>query len=405
MNWSYFIASRLSFGKNKSFTRLIIRLAQAGVALSVATMIIAVATVTGYQKEIARKVTGFGGHIIINNTGTSGSFDYTLFRDSAALVKKLLANKQIKSIDGVLSRPAITKANDELEGIILKGVGKNANLDFFKESLIKGKMPAFPDSVSAREVLISEYLSNRLNIKTGDKIRLYFILEPVRVLPVKVSGIYKTGFEENDKLYVIGDIRDMQRIFGNRQPVITHYEVEVNDIKELKPVTAKLQDELDENLTARDMMSLNPQIFQWLNYLNDNINIILGLMVIVACINMITALLILIIERTNMIGVLKALGAPDLPVKKVFIYHILWIMGAGLLFGNLLGIGICLSQYYGEWFTLPQETYYLSVVPVNLEWSYILAINAGTMFICLMSLLLPATLVSRITPVKAIRFD
>lgn len=405
MRLSLFIAQRLALGKFRSFASLIIRLAWFGAGLSVAVMIVAIAIVVGYKEKITDKVIGFGGHIEIHSTGTSGNFDYVQFNDSAALKKSILKQKGVKAIYPAISRPGIIKANEELEGIVFKGVDETYNFSYLKKHLIKGQLPAVGDSLKKREILISKAIADKMTLDTGDIARVYFINEPVRVIPCTITGIYETGLEENDQVFIIGSLREMQRIFAKKKPEITHYELITNDFKQLNEINKILNRNLPQELHAESLVQLNPQIFDWLGYLDQNIVIILTLMIIVACINMTTALLILIIERTNMIGILKALGSNSALIKRIFLNHAAYILFLGLLFGNLFGIGLCLLQDHYKLLTLEQETYYLSYVPISLKWEHVLAVNIGTVALCMLALLLPARLVNRIDPVKAIQFN
>ncbi len=405
MHLSRFIAKRLALGKFKSFASLIIRLAWIGVGLSVTVMLVSIAIVVGYKNQITDKVLGFGGDIEIHSTGTTGNFDYVQFSDSQALVKQILSDPEILKVSPVMSRPGILKANEELEGIVFKGIDSGYDMRFLKRNLVRGKMPGIGDSLRKREILISKIQSRKMRIDTGSIVRVYFINDPVRVIPCKVSGIYETGLEENDRVFIIGSLIEMQRIFANRKKEITHYEVKTRDFKTLPNSTKKLNRSLPQELNAESLIQLNPQIFDWLGYLDQNISIILTLMITVACINMITALLILIIERTNMIGILKALGSRSSLIKRIFLNHALYILILGLIFGNILGLGICWIQSEYQIITLDQETYYLSFVPVDVNIWYILAVNAGTVLICMAALLLPVRLIHKIDPVKAIRFN
>jgi lipoprotein-releasing system permease protein len=402
---SRFIAKRLALGKFKSFASLIIRLAWIGVGLSVGVMILSIAIVVGYKKQISEKVLGFGGDIEIHSTGTTGSFDYVQFSDSIEVSKKIMSIPEVTKVSPVMSRPGILKANEDLEGIIFKGIDSSYDLSYLKRNLIRGKMPRFGLEEYKREILISKIQSKKMKLDTGDVVRVYFINDPVRVIPCTVAGIYETGLEETDMIFVIGSLIEMQRIFANKKNQITHYEVQVDDFKQLAANTTKINTLIPHELNAESLVQLNPQIFDWLGYLDQNISIILTLMVIVACINMITALLILIIERTNMIGVLKALGSRSFMIKKVFLNHALYILILGLIFGNVLGLSLAFIQYKFQVITLPQETYYLSSVPIYIEWWQVLAVNLGTVFVCMFALLLPVRLIQKIDPVKAIRFN
>lgn len=405
MRLSLFIANRLALGKFKSFASLIIRLAWIGAGLSVAVMIVAIAIVVGYKEQITEKVIGFGGHIEIHSTGTSGNFDYVQFKDSLPLKQHLLSKNNVSSIAPVMSRPGIIKANEELEGIVFKGIDGNYDTRYLKKQIIKGSMPAVGDSLRKRDILVSKVIASKLQLDTGDIVKVYFINEPVRVIPCTVTGIYETGLEENDNLYIIGSLREMQRIFAQKRPEITHYEVQTKDFKQVQATNKLLNRDLPQALNAESLIQLNPQIFDWLGYLDQNITIILTLMIIVACINMMTALLILIIERTNMVGVLKALGSNNRMIKRIFLNHAAYILFLGLLFGNVLGLSLIYLQDHFKIITLSQETYYLPFVPVSLHWSHLLAVNIGTISICLLSLLLPVRLINKIDPVKAIKFN
>lgn len=405
MQLSRFIALRLALGKYKSFASLIIKLAWFGVGLSVAVMLISIAIVVGYKKQISEKVIGFGGDIEVHSTGSTGSFDYIQFSDSLPIFQKIKRNPNVRSVSPVMSRPGILKSNEELEGIVFKGIDGQYNLEFLKRNLIRGFLPGFGDSTRKREIMISKALGKKMKIDTGDLVRVYFINEPVRVIPCTITGIYETGLEENDLLFVVGSLREMQRIFANKKKEITHYEVQTKDFKQLAENTKQLNKSLPQELNAESLIQLNPQIFDWLGYLDQNIVIILTLMVIVASINMITALLILIIERTNMIGILKALGSRNGAIKRIFLNHALYILVLGLGFGNLLGLGLAWLQSEYKIITLAQETYYLAFVPIEINLWMVLAVNIGTVIICMLALLLPVRLISKIEPVKAIKFN
>lgn len=404
MRTSAFIASRLALGKYKSFASLIIRLAWIGAGLSVSVMIIAVAIVIGYKEEITDKVLGFGGHIEIHSTGTSGNFDYVPFTDSAAVKKNILSVEGIQSVAPVFARPGIMKSDEEYEGIVFKGVNGQYNTDYLKANLLRGRLPGFGDSLKKREILISKIIAGKLKLDTGSVVKIYFVNEPVRVIPCTVTGIYETGLEDNDQLFVVGSISEMQRIFSNRKPLITHYEVLVKDIEKLELTDKKLSKKLPLELNAETLKELHQSIFSWLGYLDQNISIILTLMIIVACINMITALIILIIERTNMIGILKAMGSGNDLIKRIFLNHAFYILLLGLVFGNVLGIGLGMLQDHFRLVSLQQDIYYLPYVPVSIHWTHVLMINAGTIILCMTSLYLPVRMINKIQPVRAIRF-
>jgi lipoprotein-releasing system permease protein len=405
MSVSSFIAQKLALSKNKTFTSLIIRLAWIGVALSVSVMIIAVSVVIGYKKQISEKVIGFNGHLEIHSTGSTGNFDYTLFTDSTPLVNDLKKIKDLGEIQPIIAKPGILKSDEEVEGIIFKGVSANYNFNFFNKNLIKGNCPNTSDSTRKREIMVSQLLAKKLKLDTGQKVKIFFINEPVRVIPCKITGIYETGLEESDQVMVIGSLKEMQRIFANKNQKITHYEITTSNTKNLAQFTDLVHKKIPLELAAQNMIQLNPQIFDWLGYLDQNISIILTLMIVVACINMMTALLVLIIERTNMIGVLKAVGSTNKLIRKIFLNHAFYILLIGLILGNILGLSISLIQQHYHVIKLPQETYYLSYVPIHINWFFVLLINIGTVSICMISLLIPSRMISNIHPVKAIKFN
>ncbi len=368
-------------------------------------MIIATAVVIGYKQQITDKVVGFGGHIEIHATGTTGSFDYLLFNDSDAMVNKIKANANVQSVAPVLTKPGIIKSNEDLEGIIFKGVDAQYNFSFFEKNLLRGRIPNTKDSTAKREIMVSQILAKKMQIDTGKYVKIFFINDPVRIIPCKVVGIYETGLEENDLVFVIGSLREMQRIFAAKQRRITHYEIKTKDFSQLLITAKQVNRVIPQDLNAENMIQLNPQIFDWLGYLDQNITIILGLMIVVACINMITALLILIIERTNMVGILKALGSRNNLIKRVFLNHAFYILILGLVFGNVLGIGACYLQQHYKFITLPRETYYLAFVPIQINWLYVVLINLGTIALCMFALLLPVRMINNIAPVRAIKFN
>lgn len=379
------------------------RVAAAGVAVSVAVMIISISMVTGFQKEITKKVIGFSGHIEVKSLGANSYYDYPLFPFDSALNTDFVTMQGIDRVQSIVAKPGIAKNKEENIGIVFKGVRPDYDFSFFKETLVAGSLPNLKKD--SNQVLVSAYLAQKLNLKPGNKLRIYFITQPVRAIAPVVCGIYSTGLEEHDKLFAFGSIHHAQRIFANRQNEITHYELYVKDLTKLQTITDHIHENISYDLMARNVKEIHPQIFDWLGYLDKNIQIILILMVIVSCINMTTALLILIIERTNMIGVLKALGMNNRNIIKIFLIKALHILFWGLLFGNVVGLGICLLQQHFSIITLPVETYYVSKVPVNINYLYIAMLNAATIIICLTVLVLPAFVAGKTTPVKAIKFD
>ena len=405
MNLPFFIAKRITFNSKRTFSKLIVRIAILGIMLGLAVMILAVAIVKGFKSEIREKVRGFSGDIQIVKLDLNTSYENTPFSISKSELKKISTTSGISFIQPFATKPGIINAGDEAEGVVLKGVDQSYNWEYFKKTLVAGNVIDFSDSVQSRsQILISKYTADRLNLKVGDDFLMYFIENSLRKRKFEITGIYDLGVEEVDKIFVIGDL-ELVRSLNNWKPLqVGGYELRVNDFKDLDIVEKKVYEDLGVELKSYTVKEYYPTIFDWLSLLDVNTQVILILMMAVAVINMISALLIMILERTNMIGILKALGSSNWNIRKIFLYNATYLIGIGLFSGNLLGIGLGLFQYHTHFFTLDQSSYYMSFVPVQLDIQDILLLNAGTLLISLMVLLIPSLLVSRISPLKAIRF-
>lgn len=405
MDLSYFISRRLAFTPGQSFSRLIIRVAITAVALSVAVMIVAGAIVDGFQKEISEKVFGFWGHITIRSLEQGRSYGEVPVSIQQSFYPGIEKSPGVRHIQVFATKAGILKTDKEIEGMVLRGIGKDFDWSFLKNYMVDGNILEAGDSLSKNKILISKTTADRLNLKTGDQLLVYFVQQPMRYRKLTICGIYKTGLDEYDRLYALVDIGLIQKINGWSNTDVGGFEVFINDVNKLDEIGSLVNDEyIGQDLEAKTMKEINPNLFDWLDLQTMNEKVIILLMIIVAIINMTTVLLILILERTNMVGILKSLGGSNWMIRKIFLYHAAYITGFGLLLGNLFGIGLCFVQKYFHIITLPEESYYVSVAPVLLSPLYILAINAGTLAICLVTLIIPSYLVSRISPVKAIRF-
>ncbi len=375
------------------------------VALSIAVMIVAIAIVKGYQLEIRSKIIGFSTHIQIANLDMNNSFETNpIYRDSA-LERILTQQPAVTHLQPFAIKAGILKTREDFAGMVLKGVDSAFDWRFIQQHMQQGQVLSFTgDSVSGG-MLISKTLADKLKLKLNDPVLLYIAQNPPRVRKFRITGIYHTGLSEMDELYAFVDMRQVQKLNNWNETAISGYEVGVTDYERLDEISADLLMLLPYYLQIHTIRDLYPQMFDWLGLLDLNVWVIIVLMVVVACINMITALLILIIERSNMIGMLKAIGARNQTIGSIFIYMASYLIVSGMIIGNLIGIGLCLTQSYFGWFKLSQEAYYLSEVPIRLEWLDILFINLGSFIICFLVLLLPARFVSRITPVKSIRFE
>jgi len=405
VTFASFIANRITFRSKRTFSRLSVRIAVIGIMLGLAVMILSVAVVKGFKSEIREKVRGFSGDIVIMKYDLNASNENSPFSIHPDTLQQLSRLPNVAYLQPYATKQGIINANDEMEGVMLKGVDKNFHWDYFRNILVAGKVIDFSDSIKAkRQILISKVLADRLRLKVGDDFLMYFVQEPLRRRKFDIVGIYDLGVEEVDKVYVIGDLSVIQRLNNWDSNTVGGYEVRVKNFDAVDRSTLNVNDNLGIGLRAYSIKDYHDIIFQWLSLLDVNTQVILVLMLAVAIINMISALLIIILERTNMIGILKALGATNWSIQKIFLRNAAYLIGLGLLLGNILGIGLGVFQSSTHFFELDQASYYMSFVPVELDVLDILLLNAGTLLICLLVLIIPSTLVSRISPVKAITF-
>ncbi|HUX96644.1 MAG TPA: FtsX-like permease family protein [Bacteroidales bacterium] len=414
MNFPYFIAQRLIKGRREetSFSRPINVIAIIGIATGLAVMILAVAILTGFKQEIRDKVVGFGSHIQITNFDSNISYETTPISDTQSFVPLIKKMPGIRHIQVYATKAGIIKTEDEIQGVVLKGIGSDFDWSYFGSNLADGTVFTVNDTSRTDKVIISKKLSDMLRLKTGDSFAMHFIQDPPRMRKFTISGIYETSLEEFDKIYVFCDIGHIKRLNGWDDTMVSGFEIFINDFDNLDLMTQKVRDvigyRLEEDETRFKVTSIKtkyPQIFDWLNFQDINVIIIIILMLVVSGFNMISGLLILILEKTNMIGILKALGSEDKTIRKVFLYQAAYLIFKGLIFGNVTGLGLAYLQLRTGIFTLDSASYYIKTVPINLDIIHILLLNASTMVAIIIMLLVPSQLISRITPVKAIRYD
>ncbi|WP_183573965.1 ABC transporter permease [Mucilaginibacter sp. X5P1] len=405
MGFASFIASRITFKSKRTFSKLIVRIAIVGIMLGLGVMILSLAVVRGFKKEIREKIRGFAGDIQIVKFDLNNSYENSPFLADPGFVKKALATKMVTYVMPFATKTGIIRANDEIEGVVLKGVDKTYDWSFFKKTLIAGTVIDFKDTVEAqKQIMISEQTASRLKLKLGDKVIMYFVQQPMRTRRFKIVGIYSSGVDEVDKTYVVGAMSLIQRLNNWDPNQIGGYELRANDFEQLQAAAADIDDILSPKLKAYTVIQTYPTIFEWLNLLDVNTIVMLTLMLIVAVINMISALLIMILERTSMIGMFKAMGANNWSIQQIFLYNSFYLIGLGLILGNILGYGLGFFQMHTHFFTLDPASYYMSFVPIEFTWFDGIMLNLGTLVICLLVLIVPSTLVSKISPVKAIRF-
>ena len=404
MNFERFIA--LKTLKPEGLARPIARVAVMSIALGLSVMIIAVAIVTGFQKQIREKVVGFGGHIQITEYNTNSSYEYPPVDRNQPFTSKLKALPGIKNIQVFGIKAGIISTGKQIQGVVMKGIDRDFDTAFFAKRLIQGRMPILKDTATSQDILVSHTLSMLLGLKVGGPLRVLFINNSeVRARRFNICGIYETELAEFDKIYIIGDIRHIQKLNGWKSNQIAGFEILVSDFNDIDNMGHKVFNLVSYNLNARTIKQLYPQIFDWLELMDMNVLIIILLMVIVAVITMISTLLILILEQTTLIGLLKAMGAPNWSIRRIFLMKAAWLTLKGMFWGNVIALTICILQLKLHFLTLPQETYYMAFVPINLNPMHVLLINAGTLLICTVMLVVPSYIIARITPVKAIRWE
>lgn len=402
-----FIAARMTM-RARTFSRLIIRIATVAVALSVTVMILTTSLISGFQREISEKVYGFWGHIQISKYSWTQSFENAPLSIDQPFYPALAGEEGIRHMQAFATKPAIIKTDEYFEGVILKGVSHDFDWRFIEQHLVAGGTFRLPADSMSFEIVLSQTTADRLRLKVGDKAVTHFIdpqTRSTRVRIMNVIGIYNTGLAEYDRLFALVDLRQIRRLNGWDSTQVGGFEVFIDDPQRLDELTSMVYSRVGSDLNAQSIRELQPSIFDWLDLQTTNEYLVLVIMAIVAAINMITALLILILERTPMIGTLKALGARNWSIRKIFLLKAAFIIGFGLLLGNVFGLGLGFIQDRFSIITLPEETYYVSVAPVSFNWLAIILLNAGAIIVCLASLIGPSYLVSRISPVKALRFD
>ncbi|CAA9203521.1 Lipoprotein-releasing system transmembrane protein LolE [Flavobacterium bizetiae] len=411
MSLEYFIARRLITAKDykSSISAPIIKIAISAIAIGIIMMIVSVATGIGLQQKIRDKVSAFNGQIIISNFDNNNSeVTLTPISKNQDFYPNFKSVPEVKHIQAIASKAGIIRTENAFEGIVFKGVGGDYDWNNIKEYIVEGKVPDFSKSLN-EEVLISRLLADRLNLKLGDNFNTFFIKEEQGKMPnsrrFKIAGIFNSGFQQFDATYIIGDIRHIQRINKWSSDQVGAFEIFVKDFDNIKTTGIQVYDQTSSTLDTKTIIEKYSYIFDWLQLFDFNIVVILGVMILVATINMVVALLVLILERTQMIGILKAMGANNWTVRKIFLYNAFYLIIRGLFWGNLIGIAILLIQQQFGVVQLNPENYYVNQAPVYLNWGYIALLNLLTITVCFVVLLIPSYIITKISPVKAIRFE
>jgi lipoprotein-releasing system permease protein len=405
LNLALFIAKRISINSQRTFSKLIVRIAVLGIMLGIMVMILSVAIIKGFKGEIREKIRGFNGDVELLKYDLNASSENSPFSLDSNTLNAVKTQSNVVHIAPYGNKPGIIKTATEVEGVVFKGIDGSYNPQYLSSILLKGRAINFKNnSLADKEILISQLMAQKLNLKVGDDFLMYFMQEFLRKRKFKIVGIYSTDVDDVDKTYIIGSINVVKKINKWQTGQVGGYEIRVNDFDNLETIALDISNLLPPEIKIVTIKELYPVIFEWLSLLDVNTRVILILMLIVATINMVSALLIMILERTNMIGLLKALGESNWGLRKIFLYNALYLIGLGILLGNIIGLGLAYTQLYTHFLALDAATYYMRFVPIEINWVDVLLINSGTLLVCLLVMIVPSMLVGNISPVKAIAF-
>lgn len=405
MNLSYFIAKRISFKRTGGFTGTIHRIAVASVAIGIAISIISFMILGGFQNEISDKVFSFTGHFQVQKFMSGNAFEESPTSKLSDFYTTYPQNELIRHVQVYAHKPGLLKGDEEVEGVLMKGVGPDFDTLRFKDSIIKGRFIQFSDSNASNEIVLSKKIADKLLLDVGERITMYFVQEPPRFRRFEIVGLYETFLENFDDKIILGDIQTIRNLNDWTDDQVGGFEIFVHNPSKMEEFSDPIYESLDYDLKLIKVTDKYIEIFDWLILLNNNVYIFLGLILFVAAFNMVSILFILIMERTQMIGVLKALGAKNKQIRKIFVWNGVRIIGRGLLFGNAIGLGFGLLQQKFRFISLDPESYYMSFVPISWNWPVFLILNISVLLVTTLVLFIPAMLISNIQPIKAIRFD
>jgi lipoprotein-releasing system permease protein len=409
LNIVSFIARRIALNSQQSFSRFIIRLAIAATTLSVAAMIITLAFVNGFQQTVSEKVFSFWGHIRVQEYEANKALvaEETPLKKNAEVIAVLKRNPEVETIQTFATKSAVLQKNNNIEGVLFKGVEHDYNFEHLQGFLKQGRWMNFNDTLYSREIVISEPIAAQLQIKIKDTLNIHFIDAEggkSNFRRLHVTGIYKTGIEEYDRLFAIGDLRLIRRLNNWQENEIGGYEIFIKDYQKMDTVNQLLYDNLPQSWISRTVKEVYPNIFDWLNIQDVNRDVIFIIMSIVAIINLVTCLLILVLERTRMVGILKAVGSSNWVIQRIFLYHASYITMIGIGAGLFFGLGICFLQQLTGFISLDESAYYVSEAPVHIIWWQVVIVCLATLLVCFAALIIPTLIVRSIQPVKAIQF-
>lgn len=414
MNLPLFLAKRMYKGEetDKNASRLAVLIAMTGIAIGLAVMIITVAIIVGFKQEIRNKIVGFSGHAQVSNLHSPNSFESLPIMADDDLLSRISEHSQVSHLQRYATKVGMIKTDDAFQGMVLKGVGQEYDLSFLKTFLLAGEMPQFTDSVSSNQVLISKTIADKMQLAVGDKMDTYFVQENIRARRLTIAGIYQTNFSAFDSQFLITDLHLVNRLNGWEKGQVSGIEVMLHDYDQLVEASYILSDSFynvtdsyGQSLCVRNVEQINSHIFGWLEVLDVNIWVILVLMIGISGFTMISGLLIIIIERTSMIGVLKSLGANNTTIRHQFLWFAVFLVGKGMFWGNVVGLGFYAIQHWFHLFPLDPANYYMDCVPVSLSLWHILLLNGGTLLASVLILILPSHLITRIHPATSMRYE
>ena len=403
MNFEYFISKRLSKQKGKTFSRPIIIIAILSISLGVAVMITSISVLQGFKSEIKEKIIGFGSHVQILPYQSYNSYDSQGISLSPQEEKTLRKHENIKSINPFISLGGLIKTKDDFQGVMLKGIDNNYDSNFFHNYLLSGR---FLSKENINEAIISKHIANKLSLSLGDKLRIYFYIDNnYRARAMEVVGIYETGLSLYDEKIIICNIDQLRPLSSLKDNEVHGYEILLKDFSKQEGSSEYIYNSTSHDKTILNIQEIEPNLFSWLDLLDSNVVVILLIMILVSIITITSTLLIIIFEKTQTIGILKSLGANNRSIIKTFLYNALNIILKGIHYGNILALGLGYLQVRFKIFKLDQESYYLTSVPIEISFSQVMLVNLGTIIICFLALLIPARSISKISPIKSIRFD
>jgi len=405
MNLPFYLAKRIRNDSAGSFSRVIHRIAVASVSISLAIMILSFLILFGFQGSIREKIFSLASHLQVTKFTLGSNYDPFPISINRDFFQNSKDYPFVDHIQKYAYKTGLLKTDDEVLGVMLKGVSSDFDTARFALNMQAGRFVKFPEKSYSREVVLSRTIASLLQVDIGDELLIWFFQDPPRARKVSISGIYETGMQELDEKIILGDLRLIQRLNNWPDTLVGGYEVFVKDFNRLDQAHAELFESVDYDMAVEKVTDKYYQNFDWLNMLNKNVGILLGVIILVASFNMVSIVLILIMERTQMIGLLKACGARDSQIRQMFMYTGMRLIGKGLLYGNIIGLGLAFLQYHFRFIPLDPENYYMTFVPISWDWFTIIALNIGTFGVISLVLLIPTLIISRIQPIKSIRFD